>query len=92
IPVFDTISSTWSTEQAEFGSAFIQPRAGHTANLAPDNLSIIIIGGTSSYVRNETTAKPVMVLLDISKKPYIYSELIVPGASGVKAPPLAYHS
>ncbi|CAG8702167.1 18190_t:CDS:2, partial [Racocetra persica] len=92
IPVFDTNSSTWSTEQAEFGSTYIQPRTGHSATLAPDNTSIIIIGGTSSYVRNETTAKPVMVLLDISKKPYTYSELNVPGASGAKAPPLAYHS
>ncbi|CAG8633267.1 13356_t:CDS:2, partial [Cetraspora pellucida] len=75
IQVFDTASSSWSSKQAVFESSFIQPRAGHTANLAPDNKSIIIIGGTSSYVLNETTAKPVMVLLDISKEPYTYSEL-----------------
>ncbi|CAG8800668.1 9163_t:CDS:2, partial [Racocetra fulgida] len=47
IPVFDTNSSTWSSEQAEFESTLIQPRAGHSANLAADNTSIIIIGGTS---------------------------------------------
>ncbi|CAG8596270.1 14857_t:CDS:2, partial [Dentiscutata erythropus] len=48
IPVFDTVSSTWSYKQATYESTFIQPRAGHSANLAPDNQSIIIIGGTSS--------------------------------------------
>ncbi|CAG8736055.1 20521_t:CDS:2 [Cetraspora pellucida] len=75
IQVFDTVSSSWSSKQAIFESTFIQPRSGHTANLAPDNKSIIIIGGSSSYVLNESTAKPVLVLLDISKEPYTYSEL-----------------
>ncbi|CAG8520760.1 25875_t:CDS:2, partial [Racocetra persica] len=53
IPVFDTKSSTWSSEQAEFGSTLIQPRAGHSANLAADNTSIIIIGGTSRNITND---------------------------------------
>ncbi|CAG8633286.1 13357_t:CDS:2, partial [Cetraspora pellucida] len=74
IQVFDTVSLNWASKQAVFESTFIQPRSGHTANLAPDNKSIIIIGGTSGY-GFASAAKPVMILLDISKEPYSYSEL-----------------
>ncbi|KAF0438152.1 galactose oxidase [Gigaspora margarita] len=47
IPVFDTISSTWSYKYAN-QSILIQPRSGHTATLMPNNNEIIIIGGNSS--------------------------------------------
>ncbi|CAG8784110.1 23183_t:CDS:2, partial [Gigaspora margarita] len=46
IPVFDTISSTWSYKYAS-QSILVQPRLAHTATLMPDNNEIIIIGGNS---------------------------------------------
>ncbi|CAG8568718.1 6955_t:CDS:2 [Dentiscutata heterogama] len=88
ISVFDTNSLTWSYKTAE-SSTPIQARTGHTATLTPDNKKIIIIGGTSSYVLNLTTAYPVFLSLDITTEPYEYSE---PSYSGIPPPPLAYHT
>ncbi|CAG8513704.1 6209_t:CDS:2, partial [Dentiscutata erythropus] len=39
-------------------SFLIQPRVGHSSVLTPDNNSIIIMGGTSSYQLNQTTVFP----------------------------------
>ncbi|CAG8785119.1 10185_t:CDS:2, partial [Dentiscutata erythropus] len=88
IPVFDTISSTWSYKYAN-QPLHVQPRLAHTATLAPENNTIIIIGGNSNYNLNLTTPFPVFVLLNITKEPYEYSELIT---SGVNPPPLAVHT
>ncbi|CAG8803854.1 32745_t:CDS:2, partial [Racocetra persica] len=67
----------------------IEARIGHTATLTPDNDKIIIIGGTSSHVTNATTAHPVFIMLDIRTESYEYSELKY---SGIRPPPLAYHT
>ncbi|RIB26694.1 hypothetical protein C2G38_2162626 [Gigaspora rosea] len=88
IPVFDTISSTWSYKYAR-QSILIQPRLGHTATLMPDNNEIIIIGGNSNYHYNFTTTTPIFLSLNIAKEPYEYSELIT---SGDQPPPLAIHT
>ncbi|CAG8529948.1 9125_t:CDS:2 [Gigaspora margarita] len=65
IYVFDTVSLSWSIHTAS--SSFpIQPRVGHTAVLTPDNSSIVIMGGTSSYPLNQTTVYPNLLKLDIN--------------------------
>ncbi|CAG8841808.1 15271_t:CDS:2, partial [Racocetra persica] len=51
----------------------VDPRVGHTALLAPDNRTIVILGGTQSYGLNQTTPYPIFVLLDISSEPCQYS-------------------
>ncbi|CAG8722938.1 27554_t:CDS:2, partial [Racocetra persica] len=63
IQIFDTISLSWSLHTAN-ASFSIQPRVGHTAVLTPDNNSIIIMGGTSSYQLNQTTVYPNLLKLD----------------------------
>ncbi|CAG8727064.1 23907_t:CDS:2, partial [Racocetra persica] len=88
IPIFDTISSTWSYKYANQSNR-IQPRISHTATLIPDNSEIIIIGGNTNYNYNLSTAKPVFVSLNIANEPYIYSEL---NTSGDIPPPLAVHT
>ncbi|CAG8735912.1 650_t:CDS:2 [Gigaspora margarita] len=65
IPVFDTISSTWSYKYAS-QSILIQPRLGHTATLMPNNNEIIIIGGNS---RGITCKKPARKIDDKSDPP-----------------------
>ncbi|KAF0446066.1 galactose oxidase [Gigaspora margarita] len=88
IPVFDTISSTWSYKYAS-RSILVQPRLAHTATLLSDNNEIIIIGGNSNYHLQFTTVSPIFLSLNIAKEPYEYSELIT---SGDKPPPLAFHT
>ncbi|RIB26699.1 hypothetical protein C2G38_2029982 [Gigaspora rosea] len=88
IPVFDTISSTWSYKNTS-QSILVQPRIAHTATLMPDNNEIIIIGGNSNYQLHLTTVSPTFLSLNIAKEPYEYSEL---NTSGDKPPPLAVHT
>ncbi|CAG8451252.1 5230_t:CDS:2 [Dentiscutata erythropus] len=88
IPIFDTISSTWSYKYAN-QSIRIQPRLGHTATLTPDNNEILIIGGNTNYHYNFTITFPIFVSLNITKEPYEYSELVT---SGEKPPPIAFHT
>ncbi|CAG8497639.1 4266_t:CDS:2 [Dentiscutata erythropus] len=76
------------TETA-ISSISIQPRVGHTAVLTPDNSSIIIMGGTSSYELNQTTVYPSFLKLDIQSEPFQYSELNTSGIN--KPPPLSFH-
>ncbi|CAG8609997.1 15608_t:CDS:2 [Cetraspora pellucida] len=59
----------------------VDPRVGHTSILAPDNSTIVILGGTQSYALNQTTAYPVFVLLDVKSEPFQYS---TPQPSGLK--------
>ncbi|CAG8564580.1 1850_t:CDS:2, partial [Dentiscutata heterogama] len=61
IHIFDTIASAWSQKSA-LGD--VDPRVGHTALLAPDNHTIIILGGTQGYVLKQMTSYPAFVLLD----------------------------
>ncbi|KAF0389750.1 galactose oxidase [Gigaspora margarita] len=88
IPVFDTISSTWSYKYTS-RSILVQPRLAHTATLMSNNNEIIIIGGNSNYHLGLTTASPIFLSLNIAKEPYEYSELIT---SGDKPPPIAVHT
>ncbi|KAF0462679.1 galactose oxidase [Gigaspora margarita] len=88
IPVFDTISSTWSSKTTST-SFLVQPRVGHTATLAPDNKTIIIIGGTTSYQLNQTIPIPNYLILNVATEPYQYSEL---KSSGNQPPPLSFHT
>ncbi|CAG8537941.1 7459_t:CDS:2 [Dentiscutata erythropus] len=66
-----------------------EPRVGHTATLTPNNKTIIILGGTTSYVLNQTVPQPNYLSLDISKEPYQYSELKL---SGNNPPYLSFHT
>ncbi|CAG8657112.1 3046_t:CDS:2, partial [Cetraspora pellucida] len=69
IPVFDTISLSWSVKNTT-SPFLIQPRVAHTATLTPDNKTIIIIGGTSSNITNNATTSyetsPKIYLLDVN--------------------------
>ncbi|CAG8823680.1 20537_t:CDS:2, partial [Racocetra persica] len=87
ISVFDTNSLTCSSKQAT--GILIQARVGHTATLTQENNAIIIIGGTSSMVKNATAVYPVFIMLDIKTEPYEYSEL---KDSGIRPPTLAFHT
>ncbi|RIB26410.1 hypothetical protein C2G38_2065014 [Gigaspora rosea] len=90
IYIFDTVQSTWFFQTANSpDSVNIGPRVGHTAVLAPDNHTIVILGGTQSYGEDQTTAYPVFVLLDVKSEPFQYS---VPTPSGSIPPPLAFHT
>ncbi|CAG8680700.1 17020_t:CDS:2, partial [Dentiscutata heterogama] len=62
IYIFDTLDSTWSQKSA-LGND-IDPRLGHTALLAPDNHTIVFLGGSQSYGYNHTTPHPIFLLLD----------------------------
>ncbi|CAG8546178.1 15293_t:CDS:2 [Cetraspora pellucida] len=86
INIFDTIASVWSQKSA---LGIVDPRVGHTSVLAPDNRTIVILGGSQSYGLNQTTPYPVFVLLDISSEPFQYS---YPQPSGESPPPLAFHT
>ncbi|KAF0559901.1 galactose oxidase [Gigaspora margarita] len=90
IYVFNTAQSTWSLKIANSpDSVNIDPRVGHTAVLAPDNYTIVILGGTQSYGTGQTTAYPAFVLLDVKSEPFQYS---APTPSGQAPPPLAFHT
>ncbi|CAG8611336.1 12177_t:CDS:2, partial [Gigaspora margarita] len=90
IYIFDTVQSTWLLQTANSPSPLnIDPRVGHTAVLAPDNNTIVILGGTQSYGINQTTPYPVFVLLDVKSEPFQYS---APTPSGSIPPPLAFHT
>ncbi|CAG8501962.1 10721_t:CDS:2 [Cetraspora pellucida] len=72
----------------------VDPRVGHTTmNIfdfkAPDNSTIVILGGTQSYALSQTTAYPVFVLLDVKSEPFQYS---TPQPSGVSPPSLSFHT
>ncbi|CAG8762563.1 5864_t:CDS:2, partial [Racocetra persica] len=86
IYIFDTIASAWSQKSA-VGN--IDPRVGHTALLAPDNHTIVILGGSQSYALNQTISYPVFVLLDVKSEPFQYSS---PQPSGISPPPLSFHT
>ncbi|KAF0557814.1 galactose oxidase [Gigaspora margarita] len=88
IYIFDTVQSTWLLQTAN-SPENIDPRVGHTAVLAPDNNTIVILGGTQSYGVNQTTPYPVFVLLDVKSEPFQYS---APTPSGSIPPPLAFHT
>ncbi|CAG8708338.1 22798_t:CDS:2, partial [Dentiscutata erythropus] len=49
ISIYDTQSLTWSLMEADTPFT-IHPRVGHTAVLAPNSKSIILLGGTSSLL------------------------------------------
>ncbi|CAG8745631.1 17972_t:CDS:2, partial [Gigaspora rosea] len=66
IPVFDTISSTWSYKNTS-QSILVQPRIAHTATLMPDNNEIIIIGGNSKPAEINSR----IYLLDIQCKTWV---------------------
>ncbi|CAG8594111.1 2479_t:CDS:2, partial [Cetraspora pellucida] len=82
IPVFDTISSTWSYKYAS-QSIRIQPRVAHTATLTPDNNEIIIIGGNSSNITNNLVPpvdlNSLIYILDIPCKTWVTT--FTPGKS-----------
>ncbi|KAF0433291.1 galactose oxidase [Gigaspora margarita] len=67
----------------------IDPRVGHTAVLAPNNYTIVILGGTQSYGLAQATSHPVFLLLEVKSEPFQYSS---PQPSGIVPPPLAYHT
>ncbi|CAG8444894.1 14315_t:CDS:2 [Dentiscutata heterogama] len=88
INVFDTIQLSWSFKTANSSSSVnIDPRVGHTAVLAPDNHTIVILGGTQSYGLDQTTSYPVFVLLDV--RSFQYSSF---DPSGPAPPPLSFHT
>ncbi|CAG8593563.1 14612_t:CDS:2, partial [Cetraspora pellucida] len=89
IRIFDTTFLSWSSHTANAPFP-IQPRVGHTAVLAPDNNSIIIMGGTSSYQLMQTTVTPNLLKLDIRSEPYQYSILQTSGNN--QPPTLSFHT
>ncbi|CAG8578251.1 12946_t:CDS:2, partial [Gigaspora rosea] len=52
IYIFDTVQSTWFLQTAN-SPVNIGPRVGHTAVLAPDKHTIVILGGTQSNITND---------------------------------------
>ncbi|CAG8529926.1 9124_t:CDS:2 [Gigaspora margarita] len=90
IYVFDTVQSTWSMKIANSpDSVNIDPRVGHTAVLAPDNHTIVILGGTQSYGLGSTSSYPEFVLLNVKSEPFQYS---APKPSGPTPPSLSFHT
>ncbi|CAG8625844.1 13378_t:CDS:2, partial [Dentiscutata heterogama] len=88
IQIFDTNSLSWSSHTAS-ASFSVQPRVGHTSVLTPDNSSIIIMGGTSSYQLTQTTVHPNLLKLDIRSEPFQYSILNTSATN--QPPPLSFH-
>ncbi|CAG8466538.1 21125_t:CDS:2 [Dentiscutata erythropus] len=88
IPVFDTISSTWSSKNAS-SSFQVQPRVGHTATLTPDNKTIVIMGGTSSNITDNDVpsyeTNPNIYLLDVNC--FAWVNIFSPDNSSCAIPP-----